>query len=104
MSSNADTPAVNLSSTSDIPLFVSGLGPVGLLIHLLTHPRIIDFVKLFLLGVCGEAARRLVIALSAWLKYYSAIYSVHLATDESYDWLMAYWVSHPSWQQPSRDL
>ncbi len=98
------TSASNASNPSDPPFFVPGRGPIGLLIHILTHPRVIDYVKLIFLGVCAEASRRLLMLLGQWFAYYTEIQSVHLGTDESYDWLMTYWVSHPTWKHPARKL
>lgn len=81
----------NATSTPSEPylaFFPSGLGVLGLITHLLTHPKIKDWLQLILLGLAAEFTRRLSSYLLIWAREIFCITSVHAPSDESYDWLM----------------
>lgn len=111
---------------NDTTFFPSGLGLFGSLYHLVMHPKIKDWLQLFLLGLTAELARRFSKYLISWAKHIFCITSTHSPTDDSYSWLMgkswaslldrardltsvdpltpAYWIQDPRWQKRCRSL
>ncbi|KAJ9107149.1 hypothetical protein QFC19_002809 [Naganishia cerealis] len=85
-----------------VRFFPPGLGALGMVVHLLTHPQIKDWVQLILLGLAAELTRRISKNIWVWAKYALCISSTHQLNDESYDWLMAYWMHDPKWQERCR--
>ncbi|KAJ9095324.1 hypothetical protein QFC21_005690 [Naganishia friedmannii] len=75
--------------------FPPGLGALGTVYHLLTHPKIKDWVQLIMLGLVAEMTRRISKNVWVWAKYVFCITSSHQLNDESYDWLMG--ESHTIW-------
>lgn len=76
------------SADESLAFFPSGLGIIGMIIHLATHPKIKDWLQLILLGLAAEFTRRLSRHLLVWAREIFCITSYHATNDESYDWLM----------------
>ena len=84
MVNNTTLPLVH----SDITFFSSGLGLFQSLYHLVTHPKIKDWLQIFLLGLTAEFARRVSKYLISWARHRFCITSTHSPNDDSYSWLM----------------
>ncbi|KAJ9090899.1 hypothetical protein QFC20_007782, partial [Naganishia adeliensis] len=92
------------SAPSDayLAFFPSGLGVLGMISHLLTHPKIKDWLQLILLGLAAEFTRRLSGYLLVWAREIFCITSAHATSDDSYDWLMTYWMQDKRWKDRCR--
>jgi hypothetical protein len=78
----------SLAVDANPAFFPTGLGALGTVYHLLTHPKIKDWVQLIMLGLLAEMTRRISKNVWIWAKYVLCITSSHQLNDESYDWLM----------------
>lgn len=114
--------ATSAPSDTYLAFFPSGLGVLGMITHLLTHPKIKDWLQLILLGFAAEFTRRLSAYLLVWAREIFCITSVHATSDDSYDWLMgkyqtlvyrvsltmaadtAYWMQDKRWKERCRKL
>lgn len=79
-------------------------GPIGSLRKLVTHPMIKDWATLAAMGAMAEGTRRL--TLWGFNKASKELYltSTHNGLDESYEWLMNFWVRDEEWTKKARDL
>jgi hypothetical protein len=80
--------ASTVASEAAAPVLVTALGYMGLLFQVLTHRQIVGYVKILLVGLAAEAARRGVKSLTKLIYYHTTIESYHLSSDVSYEWLM----------------
>ncbi|KAJ9095323.1 hypothetical protein QFC21_005689 [Naganishia friedmannii] len=103
-SRNASFPNVTdtFAGEADLPFCPSGLAFLDATSHLISHPKIKDWLQLLLLGLAAELARRIGTKLCVWARYVFCITSSHYMNDEAYDWLMAYWMHDPTWQERGR--
>jgi hypothetical protein len=91
---NSENASLLLNATDSLAVdpnpafFPAGLGALGTLYHLLTHPKIKDWVQLIMLGLLAEMTRRITKNVFIWGKYVFCITSSHQLNDETYDWLM----------------
>jgi hypothetical protein len=83
--------SIGSSSDANVSFLPSGLGIIGMLTHLATHPKIKDWLQLIMLGLAAEFTRRLWRHLIVWAQEIFCITSHHATNDESYDWLMCKW-------------
>lgn len=87
--SSTNASGYHLSSTKDVlPFFSPGLSALAMIVHLITHPKIRDWLQLLALGVVATFTRIASKNVSRWLRYTFSMTSIHLMNDESYDWLM----------------
>jgi hypothetical protein len=68
--------------------FPSDLGTIGMMTHLITHPKFTDLLQLILLGLVAELTRRSFKHVTTWARKTFFITTVHATNDDSYDWLM----------------
>jgi hypothetical protein len=78
--------------------------PILRLFQVLQSQTVKDWLSLVLLGVLAESGRRGLNILWDKLRYELYIQSSHSLLEQSHDWLLYYWISHPSWVQKARDL
>jgi hypothetical protein len=78
--------------------------PILRLFQVLQSQTVKDWLSLVFLGVLAESARRGLNILWDKLRYELYIQSSHSLLEQSHDWLLYYWISHPSWVQKARDL
>lgn len=95
---------------------------MGMIIRVITHSKVRDWLQLVLLGVTAELARRLFKHLIVCVRRTILIRTVHAPNDDSYDWLMgefrgilrqrgltavtnvAYWLQDERWKDRCRKL
>lgn len=89
-------------TSSSIGRFIAVANPINAVIRLFTHPKLQDYFGILVLGIMAEITRRLLVINMPWLESLVTVKAIHTTLDDSHNWIMAFWMSHPDWQAKTR--